>query len=142
MITHKRNAILLGFFGLILLVLGAKTLPSSLFTKDQSSNPFNQSVILFFSIDEPCECMLEITEQAERQMTDWQINHPSGIPVYRISMDTRKDLEAQYKIFRAPCLVVVDEKNRIVWRQDYPLIEGGPFALEELEAAIAKLGKK
>jgi len=31
----------------------------------------------------------------------------------------------------------LDASGQIAWRQDYPLIEGGPFKLDELEAVIA-----
>jgi len=75
-------------------------------------------------------------------MANWPIERQGGIPVMRIAMEQRKDLEAKYQVFRAPCLVLVDAQDQIAWRQDYPLIEGGPFRLEELEAAIAALGKK
>ena len=55
-------------------------------------------------------------------------------------MRQRLDLEAKYKVFRAPCLVLINSKDQVAWRQDYPLIEGEPFKLEELEAAITGLG--
>jgi cytochrome c-type biogenesis protein len=37
---------------------------------------------------------------------------------------------------------LVDAQDQVAWRQDYPLIEGGPFELKELETAIAEMGVK
>ena len=140
--TQKRKAVWLGLIGLILIVLGIKYLPFLLAFAGQQSSINDQPVILFFSVDEPCECMVELTQQAEQQMANWPIERQGGIPVMRITMEQRKDLEMKYGVFRAPCLVLLDAQDQIVWRQDYPMIEGGPFKLEELETAIAALGTK
>jgi hypothetical protein len=140
--ARKRQAVGLGIIGLILIVLGLKYLPAFLQAAGQQSDMSGKPVLLFFSVDEPCECMVEITQQAEHQMASWPVEHRDGIEVMRIDMDQRKDLEARYKVFRAPCLVLVDAHGEVVWRQDYPLIEAGPFKLEELETAIADLGLK
>ena len=58
-----------------------------------------------------------------------------------IPMELRKDLEVKYRVFRAPCLILVDAQDQVIWRQDYPLIEEGPFKLEELEAAITAMSR-
>ena len=138
--ARKRRAVVLGLIGLILIVIGIKYIPASLQAAGQQSNMSGKPVLLFFSVDEPCDCMVELTQRAELQMSNWPNDQRDGIQVMRIAMDQRKDLEAKYKVFRAPCLVLVDARDQVVWRQDYPLIEGGPFRLEELEAAIAELG--
>jgi hypothetical protein len=100
----------------------------------------NKPVIFFFNVDEPCECTVELAQRAEAQIANWLVESRSGITLLRIAMDQRTDLEVKYQVFRAPCLVLVDVDGQVVWRQDYPLIEGGPFNLEELETAIANLG--
>ena len=137
--AQKRKAIGLGLVGLILIVLGIKYLPFLLAFAGQQSNMNDKPVILFFSVDEPCECMVELTQHAEQQIANWPVERRAGIPVMRVAMEQRKDLEMKYRVFRAPCLVLVDVQDQITWRQDYPMIEGGPFKLEELEAAIAEL---
>lgn len=96
-------------------------------------------ILLFFNLDKPCECMVEITERAEKQMGGWPDDRRGGIMVLRLEMEQHEDLKAKYQVFRSPCLVLLDAQGEIAWRQDYPLIEGGPFKLEELEAAIAAL---
>lgn len=133
----KRKAVLLGLIGLILIVLGIKYMPFLLAFAGQQLKMNEKPVILFFNVDEPCECMVELTQQAEQQMTNWPVERRGGIPVIRIAMEERKDLEVKYRVFRAPCLVLVDAQDQVAWRQDYPMIEGGPFKLGELEAAIA-----
>ena len=129
-------------FGLVLIVLGIKYIPVFLVVAGQQAGMEDKPVILFFNVDDPCECMVELTQRAEQQMANWPVERRSRIPVVRIAIDQRKDLEVKYKVFRSPCLVLVDAQDQVAWRQDYPLIEGGPFELEALEAAIAKLGTK
>lgn len=145
--THKRKVVGFGYgmVGLILVVLGIKYLPLFLAlvkTQPELQNASNQGspMILFFNVDEPCECMLELANGAEQQMAAWTAEQGSRIPVLRLWMDERKDIEAKYQVFRAPCLVLLDAEGQVAWRQDYPLIEDGPFKLDELEAAIAALG--
>ena len=140
MSKQKRKAIWLGFFGLILIVLGIKNLPVFLAAATQQYTLENTPVILFFNVDEPCECMVELTQRAEAQIANWPVESRSGITVMRIAMDQRRDLEAKYDVFRAPCLLLVNASGEVVWRQDYPLIEGGPFNLNEFETAIANTG--
>ena len=140
--AQKRKALGLGLIGLILIVLGIKYMPFLLAFAGQQSSMNDKPVILFFSVDKPCECVVELTQRAEQQIANWPVERQGGIPVMRITMEQRKDLEMKYGVFRAPCLVLVDSQGQIVWRQDYPMIEGGPFKLEELEAAIAALGTK
>ena len=137
---QKRKAIVLGVLGLILIVIGLKSMPLLLSFASQQADILEKPVILFFNEDEPCECMVELTGRAEQQMANWPVEQRAGIPVVRIAMRQRQDLEAKYKVFRSPCLVLVNAQDQVAWRQDYPLIEGGPFELEELEAAIAKMG--
>jgi len=140
--VQKRKAIWMGLLGLVLIVFGIKYIPVFLAVANQQSSMADKPVILFFNLDDPCECMVELTQRAEQQMASWPVERQGGIPVVRIAIDQRKDLEAKYKVFRAPCLVLVDAQDQVAWRQDYPLIEGGPFKLKELEAAIAELGTK
>lgn len=137
--VQKRTAFGMGFLGLVLIVLGLKSMPVFFQAAGQQSNINDKPAVLFFSLDDPCECMVELIERAEQQMKNWPIEQRDGLRVIRIAMDQRKDLEAKFKVFRAPSLLLVDVQDRVVWRQDYPLIEGGPFKLEELEAAIAEM---
>jgi hypothetical protein len=139
--ARKRIAAGLGLVGLILIVLGIKYMPGFLQAANQHAGMDNKPVVLFFSVDDPCECMLELTQQAELQIANWPVEQRGGLTVVRIAMHQRTDLEAKYKVFRAPCLVLVNAQDEVIWRQDYPLIENGPFKLNELKAAIAELAR-
>ena len=140
MSAQKRKAILFGILGLVLIIIGIKYLPYFLAVAGQQSEIMDKPVILFFSMDEPCECMVDLIEGAETQMANWPAEQQSGIPVVRIALHMRDDLEVKYMVFRAPSLVLINDQDQVAWWQDYPLIEGGPFDLAELEAAIAALG--
>jgi hypothetical protein len=139
---QKTRSLLLAFLGLVLIVLGIKYIPAFQVDANGPSSARDIPVILFFSLDDPCECMVELIQNAEQQIAAWPLERQGGIPVIRVPMELHKDLEAKYRVFRAPCLVLVDAQDQVAWRQDYPLIEGGPFKLEELESAIGKLGFK
>jgi len=140
--AQKRTVVWLGLSGLILIVLGVKYMAVFLTVANQQSSINDKSVVLFFNVDDPCECMVELTERADQQVTNWPADRRGEIAVVRIAMEQRRDLEIKYKVFRAPCLVLVNAQGQVAWRQDYPLIEGGPFKLEELEAAISALESK
>lgn len=136
---HRRIAIGFSILGLILIVLGVKFTPVFFTYVSQQSVISDKPAVLFFTVEDPCECMVELTLRAEEQIAKWLPDQRNGISILRIAMDQRKDLEAKYKVFRAPCLILVDAQGKVVWRQDYPLIEGGPFKLNEAEAVIAAM---
>jgi hypothetical protein len=140
--SQKRRAIWLGFVGLLLIALGIKNLPVFLSLAKEHYRTNDKPVILFFSLDEPCECMAELTGRAEDQISNWPEERHAGIILTHNAMDQCKDLDVKYDIFRAPCLVLVDASDEVVWRQDYPLIEGEPFRLDGLEAAIVEIGSQ
>jgi len=57
--ARTRKAIGFGVMGLALIVLGLKYLPAFLALLDPQTALTDQPVILFFNVDEPCECMIE-----------------------------------------------------------------------------------
>ena len=65
---QKRNAIFLGVLGLILIMIGLKYLPLLVSAANQQDEFHDKPVILFFNDDEPCECMVELTQKAEQQI--------------------------------------------------------------------------
>ena len=134
-----RRAIGYGFAGLVLIFLGVKfainKIPDQGTTFAQSETP----VLLFFNVAEPCACMRELVGRANTQIVMWPEDRRGSVQLVRLNIGENHDLEATYKVFRAPALVLLDAQGKIVWRQDYPLAEGGPFRLDELEAAIAGL---
>lgn len=139
--SQKRRAVWMGLLGLILVMLGVKFALALAASPGQPYNLDGKPVLLFLSMDDPCACMVDLTQRAESQIANWPVEQRGGIQVVRFPFQQRRDLEAEYKIFRAPCLILVDTQNQVIWRQDYPLIEGGPFKLDEVEAVIARLGE-
>jgi hypothetical protein len=137
--NKKRQAIGMSFLGLLLIVLSLKYMPAFLaFAGQQSGIATDGLVLFFFNEDDPCECMQELTARADQQMMDWSKRYLDGVSMMRIASGQRRDLEIKYGVFRTPCLVLVDARDRVIWRQDYPLIEGGPFEIQELDQAIAR----
>lgn len=136
--AQQRKIAWQGFLGILLIVLGAKFTASDW----QPGIPLeidDQPALLYFTLDESCECMQELLETADLQMKDWPETARGGVEVVRIDFEAREDLASQYSIFRLPCLVLVDRAGEIVFRQDYPLVEGGPFNLTEFEEKIRQL---
>ena len=136
---YNQKTTLIVVLTLILIVIGLKGIPLFLQVVSQQSDLMNKPALIFFNVDDPCDCMIELTQKADLQMETWQNENQSKLPVIRVAMDNRQDLEAKYQVFRAPSLVLVDADDQIVWRQDYPLIEGGLFKLDELNNAIENL---
>jgi hypothetical protein len=131
----RQKAIGYGLIGMILILVGIKL---ALNTSLLRGTPLKQSglpAVLFFNIADPCDCIRDLVSQAEAQIADWQ-PHNGNISLVRLNIGANLDLEAKYDVFRAPALILLDASGQIAWRQDYPLIEGGPFKLDELEAVI------
>ena len=139
---QKRKAIWMGLLGLILIVLGIKFAMTIVIAASLPLDLQGKPAVLFFNLDKPCECMVELTQRAETQIANWPEERRDSIQLVRIPFEQRRDLQAKYEVFRVPCLILVDAQNQVIWRQDYPLIESGPFDLEELEAAIADMGSQ
>jgi hypothetical protein len=139
---QKRKAIWMGLLGLILIVLGIKFAMTIVNAASLPLDLQGKPAVLFFNLDKPCECLVELTQRAETQIANWPEERRDSIQVVRIPFEQRRDLQAKYEVFRVPCLILVDAQNQVIWRQDYPLIEGGRFGLEELEAAIADMGSQ
>jgi len=121
---QQRKAIGLGFLGILVILLGLKFAL-------QSAPTDSKSLEL-----EPCECMQKLVESADSQINRWPEEARAGIPVHRINFDKQPELGSKFKVFRVPCLVLVDAQGQIVHRQDYPVSEGWPLNLEEFEKAI------
>jgi hypothetical protein len=135
-----RKAIGYGFAGLVLILLGVKFILNNPQDQEAAFAQDGTPALLFFNVSEPCECMQELVGRADTQIVQWPEERRGGVQLVRLNIGENPDLEAKYKVFRAPALVFLDAQGEIVWRQDYPLAEGGPFKLEELEAVIAGMG--
>lgn len=137
-----RKVVGFSIIGLILIFLGIKftiqRMSGQVITLIQNGTP----VLLFYNIAEPCQCSRELVARANTQIVMWPEERRGGVKLVRLNFGEDREMEAKYKVFRAPALVLLDGGGEIVWRQDYPLSEGDPFKIEELEAALAELGTR
>jgi len=134
--ASQKQSIRLGFVGVLLIVLSFKFILSGGFDFRTPLDLKGEAALLFFSLDQPCDCMETYVQEAETQIILWAETQRAGIPIFRIDFDTRRDLASQYGVYRVPSLVLLDSEEEIIYQQDYPLFEEGSFKLAEFEAKI------
>ena len=71
---------------------------------DLSATP----LLLFFNRHKGCECAMVVYAAAERQITAWLEEERLSTRIIYIDLDRRPDLGKQFKIIRAPALLLVD----------------------------------
>jgi len=126
----------MGLSGLILIVLGVKISIQYLHREAVRLDLNGQPVLLFFSLDESCECIRQMIHAADFQIAHWSVEARQGIVVRRFDFDQNRQLANQYGVYRVPSLLLVDGRGRVVSRQDDPLLRNGPLDLEKFEADI------
>jgi hypothetical protein len=136
---QQKRAIWMGLFGLILILLGIKVSLQYFTIGAVAVDSNDQPVLIFFSLDDSCECMRQMIYAADFQIAHWSEEARMGIAVYRYDFDQNRQLANQYEVFRVPSLLLLDEKGRIVSRQDYPILQNGPLDLNEFETVIQSL---
>lgn len=125
--------------GAILLVLGLKTMPGFV----AAGPPLeldNRPALLFFNSEEGCECVLDFYEQADAVIAAWPAGVRQNVPVHRILLEERADLQRQYKVDRPPILILLDVEGRERWRDRGVASNPQVFKLEACEETIEKLG--
>lgn len=124
--------------GAILLLLGLKTMPG-LSAAGPPLDLGNPPALLFFNSEEGCECVLDFYKLADTVVDAWPSGAGKDIPVHRVLLEERPDLQRQYKIDRAPTLILLDAKGREVWRDRGVASNPQVFKLEACEEAIQRL---
>jgi hypothetical protein len=125
-----RIAIVVGLILACGLILGYKFWPRG----GQPEIP-SGPVLLLFNRYQGCECALVVYEAAEGQVNAWAID----VPVVVINLDQQRSLGAQYKVVRAPTLILLDGAGQVVLRQDHVVTDLEPLDLERFELAIQNL---
>lgn len=123
------------FFTVLALTLGLKATQLSWFTLHLPLELTGEPTLLFFNKARGCECELFVYNNANTQMDIW--NAP--VCIIRIDMDHRPDLARQYKVTRAPALVLVNAKGHVVWKQDEGVSDASPLDLNQAECQIEAL---
>ncbi len=139
MIQVRKPKVWLALLGAIVLLLGVKV-GRPLFTP--AGPPIvlnNQPALLFFNNDEGCECVLPLYARADSVIAAWTPEQRNQVPVQRILLYQRPDLQRRYKVERAPMLVLLDAKGQIVWREWGVASSPTVFNLERVEEKIRLL---
>ncbi len=99
----------------------------------------DEPVLLLFNNEEGCVCELAIYERADAQIAAWPAESRHGVLLHRIHLEQRPDLRLEYRIARAPTLLLLDADGNEVWRQDEVTSDWRIFDLETAEAQIVSL---
>lgn len=125
--------------GAIVVLLGVKVGRPLLTPAGPPIELNNQPALLFFNNDEGCECVLPLYARADSAIAAWMAAQRSQVPVQRILLYQRPDLQRRYKVERAPMLVLLDAKGQIVWREWGVASNPTVFNLERVEEKIRLL---
>ena len=123
------------FLASLVLTFGLKAAQLGWFNPRPPLDLDGRPVLLFFNKSRGCECELFVYNNANAQMETW--NAP--VRVIRIDMDRRPDLAREYKVIRAPSLVLVNAEGQVVWRQDEGLSDESPQDLNQAERQVEAL---
>lgn len=101
--------------GAILLLLGLKQAPGLL----PAGPPLelgSRPALLFFNSEEGCECVLDFYALADTVVERWPADARGNVPVQRILVEERPDLQRRYQVERPPELLLLDGSGDVVWR--------------------------
>mgnify|MGYP001197221560 FL=1 len=135
---HKPRVWLL-LAGAIFLLLSYKEARPLLLPGGPSLDLNNQPTLLFFNNEEGCECVIELYQKADAVMAAWPAENHAHIPIFRIILDERPDLQKAYDIQRAPMLLLLDEHGQEIWREWGVASNPNVFNLAEVETKIGLL---
>jgi hypothetical protein len=125
--------------GAILLVVGFKEIRPGLLSDAPPLDLAGRPALLFFNNEEGCECVLPLYAKADEIIADWPAEQRAQIPVHRLILDNRPDLQRQFEVQRAPMLLLVDGGGQIVWREWGVASNPNVFDLAEMEQHISLL---
>jgi len=125
--------------GLALIILSGK-LAFDLYSSTQVEFDLNDKpALLFITDDKPCDCAKKTTAEADYQIKNWSAPNLLAVQLIQIYIGDHRELEAKYDVFRSPALILLDAQGKVVYRQDYPIIGGKPFDLQEFEIKMREL---
>ena len=135
----RRPVSLVVLISIIGVVLGIKAVSRGWFSQRQPLVLNGQPALLFFTISRGCDCQMMVVHNAEAQLTAWQLPANLGLSVIRLDFNRRLDLAKQYRVARAPALVLLDTAGRVVWKQDEGLSDEAPLDLIQAQSQIDAL---
>jgi hypothetical protein len=125
--------------GAIVLLMGVKVARPFLLPTSLPIELNNQPALLFFNNDEGCECVIPLYQKADAVIAAWPPGQRARVPLHRIVLDERPDLQRHYAIERAPMLLLLDANGEIVWREWGVASSQNVFDLARVEAKISLL---
>ncbi|MCJ7700847.1 MAG: hypothetical protein MUO62_04645 [Anaerolineales bacterium] len=138
--TRARLFVWIGFIGTVLLVLGLKARQLGwLEVKPPLELNDQPAVLIFIRYNGACECELFVNGNARAQVANWVPEARGDVQLHQIDIEQRSDLARQYKVIRAPSMLLLDASGQIIWRQDDVLSDGLPLDLAAAEVQIAGL---
>jgi len=135
----KRPILLAVWIILVVATLGIKAISMGWFAHRQPLVLNGQPALLFFTISRGCDCQMMVVHNAEAQLTAWQLPANLGLSVIRLDFNRRLDLAKQYRVARAPALVLLDTARRVIWKQDEGLSDEAPLDLIQAQSHIEVL---
>ncbi|MEW6503473.1 MAG: hypothetical protein AB1457_05875 [Chloroflexota bacterium] len=78
-------------------------------------------------------------EAAEWQVNGWPDEARFFVPLIVLDLDRYPDLGRQFKVQRAPTLLLLDETGRVVFRQNDIIRDDLPLDLETFEQKIREM---
>lgn len=99
----------------------------------------HKPAVLFFNRHKGCECALVVYRAAANQVQDWPEGDRQGVQLIQIDLDQRPDFGEQFKVIRAPSLLLVNRAGEIIYRQDEVVTDEVPLNLLEIEKKIGEV---
>lgn len=121
--------------GSLAFILGLKAVQRGWFAPRPPLEMNGEPAILFFNKSRGCECELFVYNNARAQIEAWD----APIQVFQIDFDRRPDLVKQFRVVRAPTLILVNAKSEIVWKQDVGISDASPLNLEQLTLVLGEM---
>jgi hypothetical protein len=131
----SRKVFWIFFLTALTVTLGLKVVQTGWFAPRPPLELDGEPALLFFNKARGCECELLVYNNAEAQMDVWQ----APVSIINIDSDRRPDLARQYKVLRAPALILLDAEGQTVWKQVESLSDEAPLDLNQAERQIEAL---
>lgn len=131
----SRKVFWIFFLTALTVTLGLKVVQTGWFAPRPPLELDGNPVLLFFNKARGCECELLVYNNAQAQMDVWQ----APVRIISIDSDRRPDLARQYKVLRAPTLILLDAEGQTVWKQVESLSDEAPLDLYQAERQIEAL---
>jgi hypothetical protein len=131
----SRKVFWIFFLTALTVTLGLKVRQTGWFAPRPPLEFDGKPVLLFFNKARGCECELLVYNNARAQMDVWH----APVRIIHIDADRRSDLVRQYKVLRAPTLILLDAEGQISWTQVESLSDESPLDLNQAERQIEAL---